>query len=423
MQNEFIYGRSRLQVTLPDEWLGEVVHPRPVVPVADATVLIAAALADPTGAPPLAHLVRPGQSVAIIVDDHTRRTPIQRILPPVLAQLELAGVAREQICLVVALGTHRPMTRAEIVAKVGPQVAARYEIVNVPCTAHDQMVYMGTSANGIPAWVNRAVAEADVRVGLGMITPHMDAGYSGGAKIVLPGVCSEQTVNAFHTASAYLPLNQLGRVESPIRESLEQFVAERVPLDFVVNVVITLDGQVAHCVAGHPVQAHRLGVEHARATFGAPVQRRYPIVVANCAPYDVDLWQSMKGAFCGDLVAADGGTLVLVTAAPEGNSTYPLLPTYAGRTPSELKQEIEAGQAQDPKQAVGGIQFGMLKQRLHLVLVSEGLKQQDADAMGIAYCDSVEGAVVGAVEQLSPAERMGSVAIILQAGIVLPLAE
>jgi nickel-dependent lactate racemase len=283
------------------------------------------------------------------------------------------------------------------------------------------MVYLGSAAHGIPAWVNRAAAEADVRIALGMITPHMDAGFSGGAKMILPGVCGSATVDAFHAASAFIAPNQLGNVASPLRQSLEQFVADRVPLNFMVNVVVTLGGEIYRCVAGHPVRAHRVGVEYARAAFGVHVSGRYPVVVANCSPYDVDLWQSVKGAFCGDLLTADGGTLVLVTAAPEGNSTYPLLPRYAGCEAGVLRQQILSGQVEDAKQAVGGIQFGALKSRLRLALVSSGLTHEDAAAIGIARFDSVEDAVSDAVRRLPPAERENSVAVIPQAGIVLPL--
>ncbi len=421
MRFEFRYGKECLEAALPDEWLGESVQPAPVAFANDPKALIIAALSDPIGAPPLAQLVRPGDFVAIIVDDYTRKTPVYVMLPPILSELEEAGVDRQHVCLVVALGTHRPMSTEEIAAKVGAHVAERYEIVNMPCTATGQMTYLGTSSVGIPAWVNRAVAEADVRIGLGMITPHMDAGFSGGAKIVLPGVCGERTVDAFHAASAFLRLNQLGNVDAPLRLSLEQFVAERVPLQFVVNVVTTPDGRPYRCVAGHPVVAHRRGVEHARRAFGAPIRRRYPVVVANCSPYDVDLWQSMKGAYCGDLVTADGGTLVLVTAAPEGNSTYPLLPHYGGHDPDELREEIRDGRSEDAKQAVGGVQLGALKQRVRLILVSAGLTRQDAEAMGVGFCSSVEEAVANAVADLPPEQRRGSVAVIPEAGLVLPL--
>jgi nickel-dependent lactate racemase len=322
---------GHLEVTLPEAWLGEVIHPQPVAPAADAEAEVERALAHPIGAPPLGQLARPGQRVAIIVDDYTRKTPVALMLPPVLERLRTAGIEQHDIRIVVALGTHRPMTRDELDAKLGTKVARQYQTVNLPSTTEGEMVYLGASSGGIPAWVSQAVAQADLRIGLGMITPHMDTGFSGGAKMILPGVCSSATVDAFHSASAFLPENPLGDVDAPLRRSLEQFVAERVPLDMIVNAVITPEGKLYQCVAGHAVQAHRVGVEHAKAVFGIPVGRRYPVVVANCYPYDVDWWQSIKGAMCGDLVATPGGTLVLVTAAPEGHSTYSLVPHYTSR--------------------------------------------------------------------------------------------
>jgi nickel-dependent lactate racemase len=408
-------------VTIPDRWLGEIATPQPVEPPADPVTLITAALDQPIGAPPLKELAQPGQQVALIIDDYTRKTPIHLLLPPVLQELSLAGVAPADIRLVVAPGTHRPMSQAEIMGKIGAELAARYEVVNIPSTADSEMVYLGRSANGIPAWVNRAVVEADLRVGLGMITPHLEAGFSGGAKIILPGVCSEATVDAFHAASAFIPDNQLGLLDAPLRRHLEQFVAECVPLEFIVNVITTLTGELYRCVAGHFSDAHRAGVSYARQVFGTPVKRRYPIVVANCSPYDIDLWQSIKGVYAGDLITADGGDLIIVTAAPEGNSNYPLTPGYCGRNPVELQQEIRAGTTADAKQAATGVMIGRLKQRINLALVSTGLTSTDAAAMGLAYYNSVEAAVDAAINWLPPADRPGAVAVLPQAGLLLPL--
>ncbi len=421
---ELPYGRRKLAVTLPDEWLGESVSPRPVIPATDISSLLAAALAQPIGSPPLRERVKPGQKVAVIVDDTTRQTPVALFLPVVLAQLLAAGVDRQDIRLVVALGTHRPLTPAEIEAKIGAEIAAQYEVINLLSTADDEMVYLGVSSNGIPAWVNRAVAEAEVRIGLGMITPHMDAGFSGGAKIILPGVCSSLTVAAFHTASAFVPNNQLGQLNAPLRRSLEQFVAERVPLHFIVNAIPTLDGQIYQIVAGHFVEAHRAGVRHAQAVFSAPAKRRYPVVVTNCYPYDRDWWQSGKGVFAGDLLTAAGGTLIIVTAAPEGHSNYPLYPHYIARNPAELVAELQAGTPLvGGNQAPAGVQFGRLRERVKLALVSSGLSQADAEVMGLAYFNSVEEAVAAAVVQLPAAERPGSVAVLPQGGVVLPIVE
>jgi nickel-dependent lactate racemase len=418
---DLLRSGGHLAVTLPEAWLGEVIHPQPMAPAADAAAEVERALAHPIGTPPLAQLARAGQRVAIIVDDYTRKTPVALMLPPVLEPLLAAGIERSEIRIVAALGTHRAMTQEELAAKLGPEVTDRYQIVNAPSTAEGEMVYLGTAPNGIPAWVNRTVAEADLRIGLGMITPHVDAGFSGGAKIILPGVCSSRTVEAFHAASAFLPGNPLGNIDAPLRRSLEQFVAERVPLDAIVNAVITLEGAISLCVAGDAVKAHRVGVEHARSVFGTPVHRRYPVVVANCYPYDVDWWQSIKGAMCGDLITAPDGTMVLVTAAPEGHSTYQLVPHYTGRDTDELRREIQSGWVEDANQAVAGVIIGRLKERVNLVLVSDGLTATHAQAMGITHSESVEAAVSDAVTGLPDAEQAGSVAIIPQAGIILPM--
>ena len=335
--------RSSRAVSLPAEWIGEVIEPRPVTIIDDAATVIKAALTHPIGSAPLDELVRPDHTVAILVDDYTRKTPIDVMLPMVLGELHACGVPDQNIRIVIALGTHRPMTNAELVHKLGAEVVQKYSVSNVSSTCDDEFVYLGTASNGLPAYINRVVADADVRIGLGMITPHLDAGFSGGMKIVLPGVCGTRTVDAFHRQSAFVEQNQLGQIDAPLRGVLEQFVSERVPLTFIVNAIITPDGKLYACVAGHPLQAHRAGVKHALAVFGVSARRRYPIVVANCYPYDIDLWQSIKGIWAGDLITDDGGTLIAVTAAPEGNSTYPLVPSYIGRDADEVKREIETG--------------------------------------------------------------------------------
>jgi nickel-dependent lactate racemase len=152
-------------------------------------------------------------------------------------------------------------------------------------------VYMGTSSRGIPAWIHRDVARADIRIGIGMIMPHLDAGYGGGAKIVLPGVCSQTTVEAFHCQMAAIATNQLGIENAALRLDLERFVNECVGLDFILNVILDRRGNLYRCVAGDAVAAHRAGIRFARRVYGVPVKERYPLVIANAYPHQVDLWQ------------------------------------------------------------------------------------------------------------------------------------
>jgi nickel-dependent lactate racemase len=312
------------------------------------------------------------------------------------------------------------MTSQEIEDKLGSSIQACYHIVNTPGSAAGESIFLGTSKNGIPAWVNRAVAEADYRIGLGMITPHMDAGFSGGAKIVLPGVCSDATVDAFHVRGADYLENPLGNPNAPLRNDLEEFVTERVPLDFILNVITILSGEVYQCVAGHPIDAQRAGVSHARRVFGAPARQRYPIVVANCYPYEQDIWQSMKGLWCGDLLTAQGGTLIWLTDAREGSRGYPLLPKYIGANPADVKKALDDGNIDDPKSAATGYLVGQMKKRIHISLVSPGLTLADAEIMGISYYQTAEAAIEAAAARLSSSARQRAVGVLPQAGLVLP---
>ena len=223
---------SSTSFSVPQPWLGAVIAPQPTTAPGTTEDLVAAALRHPIGTPPLRELAQrihmPGQRIAILVDDCTRKTPTAQILPLVLAELA-AGVSPRDITIVVALGTHRPLAEDELQTKLGAAAQAGYTIVNQPCTAAADFVEVGqmTSLQGsaelppIPAQINRHVLQADLRISIGMITPHLDAGFSGGAKMVLPGVCSLATVDAFHLASAFVPQNQLGDPEAPLRCLLE----------------------------------------------------------------------------------------------------------------------------------------------------------------------------------------------------------
>lgn len=414
------YGDVELALRLPSEWVGEFVSPRELPGGQPVDRMILAALEYPISSLPLKRIAKPGQRVAVMVDDHTRKTPIRQMLPFVLDQLHVAGVEDRDISIVVALGSHRGMTSQEAEAKIGSPILNRYQVINLPVASAGDRVMIGNFGSQ-PAGIHRAVAEADLRIGLGMITPHMDAGFSGGSKIILPGACSDETVDAFHVRSVDLPGNPLGDIHAPLRLELEQFVAEHVPLSFILNAVTYPDGKAYQCVAGHPVAAHRLGVEYARQAYGVPVKRRYPVVVADCYPYDLDLWQSMKGLWCGELLTEDGGTLILLTRAGERLGGYNELPGYIGMNPVELQRLMAIGEATHPKEAATGVMVGRMKHRINIALVSDGFLPEDALRMGLAYFGSLEEAISSAVQRLTENERQGCVAVLSHAGTLLPL--
>lgn len=412
------FGNGELVVTIEDKVLGEVVSPRAVQAVPDLAAAIEQALEQPIGTRRLEEIVNPRQRVAIVIDDITRETPTARILPHILARILRARVARSNIRIVIALGTHRVLTDDEVRFKVGEDIAREFGIVNVSCRDETQMVYRGVSANGIPARVNRAVAEADVRIGIGSILPHTDAGFGGGAKIILPGVCSEKTVDAFHARCAAFTTNQLGIVESAIRRDLEEFVADRVGLDFIFNVILTREGDVYQCVAGHYREAHRAGVRFAQHVYGARVAKQYPLVIANAHPFEIDLWQSSKGLWAGEPMVRNGGTLLLVTPCPEGIGVHPRFADYMRQGPDALQAELDEGRAEDPNASAGAIQIGRMKRRIRFGVISPGLSRHDAARMDFLYYDSIADAIRSTLPDTAEA---GAVGLLTHGGFTIPL--
>jgi len=415
---ELPYGSGLLTFEIPDDYLGEVVSPRRIVADSGADTIIRHALDHPVGTPLLPQIIRPEQKAAVIIDDISRETPTAQLLPPLLEVLTMAGVETTNVAIVIALGTHRPMTEAEIAVKVGPEILKTYRIFNTPCKDDRQMVYLGTSSNAIPAWINRTVAEADIRIGVGMISPHMDTGFSGGAKIILPGVCSCQTVNAFHSRQANLSGNHLGVVDAPMRQDLETFVGDRVGLDFILNAVLNRDGTLYRCVAGHYIQAHRRGVEFAREVYGVRVARRYPLVISNAFPAQIDLWQSTKGIASGELMTLDRGTLILVTHCREGNNTHPLFADYLGQTPDQLLDALEAGNAEDPVACALAVPISRVRERIKICLVSSGLSDSDVNRIGFTYYKTIEEAIAAELRICGNEPRIG---VLTHGGVILPL--
>ncbi|MCU0488659.1 MAG: nickel-dependent lactate racemase [Anaerolineales bacterium] len=412
--------RGSRQVKLPRAWLGQWVEPAPHSPQTDPLACLRQALEAPIGSARLEERIRTGQRVVIIVDDITRHTPAHLALPEVLERLQQAGIAAQDIQVVLALGTHRLMTMDEQIAKLGQQVVQDYPIVQSTTAGSAEMVYLGETANGIPAWVQRAVVEADFRIGIGMISPHMDAGFSGGAKIILPGVCGVKTVDIFHARAADHLLNPLGCEVAPLRLALEQFVREKALLQFMINFILTPEEGVFQCVAGDPVLAQRQGAAYARQVYGVQAAGDWPVVIANCAPYQQDLWQSCKGLWCGDLLAANGGSLIWVTQAGEGTGGVAQLVDYIGTEQGELESRLACAEA-DLAVLATGVMIGRKKSRLRISLVSEGLSRETARRMGLDWYATPEQAVFAAVNRLPESQHKGCLAVIPRAGITLPV--
>lgn len=212
---------------------------------------------NPIGCKNLREIVSGDDKVVILVDDRTRLTPQKQILPVILGELYDAGLNKGQIKIVVAYGTHRAMTREEKEERFGRELISEIEIIDHDCLNPEGLVDKGTTRRGTRILINKDALEADIRISVGSVLPHHPTGWSGGAKMFLPGVAGQETITSMHLLGANE--QQLGKILTPCREEMED-VAKATGLHFIVNVIHDKDGNILKSVAGHFIDAHREAV-------------------------------------------------------------------------------------------------------------------------------------------------------------------
>lgn len=319
------HGSSGVHVELPDSW--QVDHDFAITGGRSVTWPdLVRYLESPVGTPPLREMVRRGQRVCVVVQDHTRPGPTKEAAVALLNVLAGAGVRDCDVTVLVGVGTHRVLSAQEMRTFLGDDVVNR-----VRCLAHNyrdrqSLVMLGTTPLGTPVWVNREVAEADFVIGVGSVVPHFLAGFAGGAKVILPGVSGLESIAHNHFEVAKLATGGLyGNVTSnPVRQDMEA-AAALAGLKFTVNLVPDQNGLPVYVVAGHPVHAHRDAVSLAAQVYTLRVSVAADVVIANSAPFDVDLNQAAKARSVGALALRRGGSLLWLGGCEEGVGFHGLM--------------------------------------------------------------------------------------------------
>lgn len=315
------YGKKRIGIELPKAWNThiEIIGAPPknrAVHAEDESAMIQDALGHPHGSPTLESMISPGESVVIITSDISRPMPTNRVLPPVIERLLAADVAPEDITIVFALGIHRSHTTAERESLLGSTAQLGIRAVD---SDQEDVVHLGYTPHGTPVEVFRPVAEADHIVCLGNVEYHYFAGYSGGYKAILPGVCTSRTVTHNHKMLLD-PCSKAGIMEgNPVREDVDS-VASLLPVDFIVNVVLNHRGQIAFCASGHPIEAHRRAIRELDQMNRIEIPTQAPFVVAGAGghPKDMNLYQAQKALEFATHFAREGAPILLVAACSEG---------------------------------------------------------------------------------------------------------
>jgi len=387
-------------IDLPDENLLAVLEPKETLALSSFEEELRKGLAAPIGCAALRVLAAGRRNAMILTDDYTRLTPSGRIIPVLLDELNRAGIPDERITVMVAQGTHRPMTAAELDKKLGRTVLTRVKVLPHEFDNPQALQYLGKTPNGTEIWINKKVMESELVIGVANILPHGYAGFSGGAKIIQPGVSGTVTTGQTHWLSVSNGLF-IGNPDNPIRREMEQ-VADTVGLKFIVNTVMNLKGEVVAVVCGDHRKAFLTGARIAKTIFSVEFPEEADIVVVDSYPHIFNLWQGGRGLYSARMAVKDGGTILLACPCPEGWADEPRFYDLLCLTRDEILRRVEAGEEKDLFIATPAANVIQVRDACDIVLVTTGIPREEVTRVGFRFADNVQRGLEMALEKQGP---------------------
>ena len=321
MQVDLAFGKTGIVLDLPSGFNYQVLETRAVAPLENPVRSVEEALDHPIGTPPLSELARGKRTACISVCDITRPAPNQIVLPLVLRRLTESGIRPENITILIATGLHRGATDAEIRQICGSEIAGTYRVQNHNARALGEHRHLGSTAGGTPVYIDERFMACDLHISLGLVEPHLMLGFSGGRKLVAPGLAAQETIKVLHSPKFMRDPHAVeGSVDdNPLhRELLE--IARMARHDFAVETVITRERSLAAAFAGQPEQAHRCGVEFVSRSMLQNLERPVDAVITTGAghPLDLTFYQAIKGVTAASHVVQEGGAILLAAQCSEG---------------------------------------------------------------------------------------------------------
>ena len=361
------FGNGTQNVEILDENILYTLLPNNVTCDLIGKAEVRRALAEPIASRRLRELVQPGETIAVVTSDISRPMPTWKVMPALLDELYAAGVSADDITLVFALGSHRHQSEEERKHLAGERAWREIRCID---SDPEDCVRLGTTSNGTPVDIFRVVAEADRVICLGNIEYHYFAGYSGGAKAIMPGVSTRDAIQANHRRMVR-PKACAGRIEgNPVREDIEE-AGKLLGIDFIINVILDEHKEIVRAVAGNVTSAHREGCAFLDSLYSKPIERRADIVIVSQggAPKDLNLYQAQKALDNAKHAVRDGGIIILVGSCREGlgEKTFEEWLTTAA-TPRELTERIGREFKLGGHKAAA---IAMVLERAEIYLVSE----------------------------------------------------
>jgi nickel-dependent lactate racemase len=414
MQVELAFGKTGLTLDLPSGPHYRVLQAHAAVTLEDALQAVEKALDAPIGSASIAELARGKKSAAISVCDITRPAPNRLVLPPLLARLEAAGIARENITILIATGLHRPAPQSEIEEIVGSDIAATYRVVNHHAKELSEHRFLGNTTSGTPVHIDERFVAADLHITLGFIEPHLMLGYSGGRKLIAPGLAAQETIKVLHSPKFMRdPRVVEGSIaDNPLhRELLE--ISKMAGHHFLVDCALGRGKAdygrrpITAVFAGDPLQAHAAGVKYVSEIMLERLDEPVDAVITTSAGYPLDMtfYQAIKGVTAASHIVKPGGRILLMAECSEGTGAHEFHamvtenPSDAAFLTKLENQPVEVDQWQLEKLA-------MVTRKLDLLYYVPGIARADRETLwGQAY-DSPSEAVAALLEGLPEGARI-----------------
>jgi len=405
MRVRLAYGRSGLDVELPEDRVTRTLSYKDAEPLADPVAAVQSALKSPIGSAPLSEIAQGRKTACILICDITRPVPNELLLRPMLETLEAAGVPRAGITILVATGLHRPNLGDELIEMVGQYIFDNYRIENHFGQEQSQHTFLGESPRGVPIWIDSRYVEADLKITVGLIEPHFMAGFSGGRKLICPGIAGLETIKVWHGPDFLEHPNATTGVliGNPVHEE-NTWIARRAGCDFILNVVIDTARQPLCIVAGDMEAAFHAGVKFVRNIVTDTVPALVDVVVTSCAGYPLDttFYQAVKGMVAALPIVKPGGTIILAASLTEGIGSQEFQSLF--QTNSSLEQVMngilsKSHWVMDQWQVE---EMGKVLRTARVKIVSDGLSAETLSGLFVESAPSVELAVAESLAEYGP---------------------
>jgi lactate racemase len=404
MKTRFAFGKHGIDVSVPDGFDCHVAHTRAAPALANVSAALAQALDHPIRCEPLVKLAAGKRTAAISVCDITRPAPNAVTLPPLLERLHAAGIPAGGITILIATGLHRTATDEELDVILGPEIAAKYRVVSHDARDFAAHRALGTSSRGTPVYVDERFMAADLHISLGFVEQHLMLGFSGGRKLVVPGLAAQETIKVLHSPRFMRePLATEGSIDgNPLHAELVE-IAAMARHDFILDVTLTREREISGVFAGDPVAAHAEAVRFLETTSTAEVPRLADAVITSAAGYPLDLtfYQSVKGVTAAQHIVKPGGRILVLGECAEGMGSDEfarMVRSYPGHAAflEEIRESrVEVDQWQLERLALVGIKH-------ELSFYTPGIKPEELGTLAPRAFDDLDQAVAALLNGLPP---------------------